>query len=147
MVELLINFCENPWWIQRQHLQGSNGRFMRDRDLQKQAIQMPVESKRNLNGHQSCDSSLRDGNGSIQLVGTGEVDSAGKSNLLKRGPKRKGKYVGICYDRHARKWRAFITIKSNQKHLGCFDKPETAAKIYDTWARRLHGSKATLNFP
>lgn len=76
-----------------------------------------------------------------------ERDAQGRCNRVKRGPKKRGKYHGVTYHRAARKWVAMITVCNQQKYLGLHEKAETAARIYDSWARRLHGAKATLNFP
>lgn len=107
---------------------------------------MSVEQEWNPNGDNPLLPPVRAIHGH-KRPGYSGTDSAGKRNLVKRGPKRRGKFVGVYYDRHAKKWRGMITVKGSLKHLGCFDKPETAAKTYDTWAKRFHGPRATLNFP
>jgi len=105
---------------------------------------MPLESSGNFDGHDS----ILPGNGAIPTdLRSSECDAMGKRNVKKRGPKRKGRYVGICYHRKNKNWVANIMVGFRRVYLGAHKSPEIAAKVYDTWARRLHGEKATLNFP
>lgn len=108
---------------------------------------MQMELSRNSHGHEAFDSSLGDRHRTLQNHQPSQVDSLGKRNVVKRGPKKRGKYHGVSRDRRMKKWRAQITINGNDKYLGCHDDPITAAKVYDSWARRFHGGRATLNFP
>lgn len=112
--------------------------------MEQQRVQLPVELQGKVNGHQPSNSSPSTVTERLRF---GNVDCAGKKNVLKRGPKKRGKYHGVSYDRRMKQWRAQITAGSDQKYLGCFKTPEIAAKVYDSWSRRLHGSRATLNFP
>ena len=43
----------------------------------------------------------------------------------------KSTYTGVCWVRRAQKWRAEITIKSKQQHLGYFFDDKAAARAYD----------------
>ncbi len=54
-------------------------------------------------------------------------------------------YKGVAL-MHGKYWRAYITIKDRQKHLGIFKTKETAAKAYDEAAKLYRGEFAKLNF-
>jgi hypothetical protein len=57
---------------------------------------------------------------------------------------KKSKYRGLCYI--GKKWKAQITFASTTHHLGMFDDEVEAARVYDTAARKFHGTKAQCNF-
>ena len=40
------------------------------------------------------------------------------------------KYVGVCWYKSRKKWRALIRINGKQKHLGFFNVEEEAAEVY-----------------
>ncbi|MHC4389402.1 MAG: HNH endonuclease, partial [Planctomycetota bacterium] len=65
-------------------------------------------------------------------------------NANKRNP-RSG-YKGVCFAGEKRLWRAAIVCNRKRIHLGYFRDRTTAAKAYDTAAKRLHGEFASLNF-
>lgn len=46
---------------------------------------------------------------------------------------------GVAFDRRARKWRAYITVRRRRIHLGMHETVESAAAAYAEAARRLHG--------
>ena len=54
-------------------------------------------------------------------------------------------YKGAFWNKRDRKWRAQITLKNKQLHLGYFNTPEQAALAYNEAAKRLHGEFAYLN--
>jgi hypothetical protein len=66
-------------------------------------------------------------------------------------------YVGVCWHKKNRKWRAGIWHDGKRQHLGSFDDEHEAARAFDTAARRLRGDEAhggqagsnwlRLNFP
>lgn len=64
-------------------------------------------------------------------------------------PARTGRYKGVSISNraHGVKWRATITYKGIQYHLGYFYTEEEAAIAYDLEARKLFGEYAILNFP
>ena len=79
-----------------------------------------------------------------------------KAPEMKRGVEvRKSKYVGVSWRISkakygaSGKWTVQIARDGVHKHLGAFplDKEKQAAELYDVEARKLHGSKAKLNFP
>lgn len=47
--------------------------------------------------------------------------------------------VGATFHKSAKKWRAVITHKGKQKHLGYFDTPQKAHVAYRDASRELHG--------
>jgi hypothetical protein len=55
-----------------------------------------------------------------------------------RGVHKVGKYA---------KWTAAIGGPTSRIRLGTFNSPEEAARAYDTAAKKLYGTFATLNFP
>ena len=56
-----------------------------------------------------------------------------------------GTYKGIT--RCRKKWKASIKINGKRKHLGVFPDEESAARAYDTAARKYFREYANLNFP
>ena len=45
------------------------------------------------------------------------------------------------------RYAAYITIQGSKQHLGCFDTPEEAARVYDHVAAKVSRGYARLNFP
>ena len=62
---------------------------------------------------------------------------------------RKSKYVGVSWNASSAKWHVGMKHGGEQHHLGSFpaDQEKQAAERYDAEARKLHKSKAKLNFP
>eukprot|EP01043_Picozoa_sp_COSAG02_P056862 COSAG02_NODE_6809_length_3349_cov_7.200000_2_plen_171_part_01 len=62
---------------------------------------------------------------------------------------RKSKYVGVSWNAYAGKWHVQISHNGVKHRVGAFpeDQEKQAAKRYDAEARKLHKSKAKLNFP
>lgn len=56
------------------------------------------------------------------------------------------KGVAFCSNKN-RPWRATIMHNGKKIHLGYFDNPKEAARVYDNSAKLLHGEFACLNFP
>jgi hypothetical protein len=65
-------------------------------------------------------------------------------NLRKWSTPTTSKYKGVSSRQG--KWRAYISPKGRQKHLGTFDSEIEAAKAYDEAAKKLFGNFACLNF-
>lgn len=64
------------------------------------------------------------------------------------GRSRKGtsRFKGVCRNRRAGKWKAYIHAEGRTVHLGCFDSETDAAKAYDNAAQRYFGDFACTNF-
>ncbi len=58
----------------------------------------------------------------------------------------RSKYKGVCWHKDNEKWVAQIHIDGQQRHLGYFDNEISAAKAYDTAAKKYRGEYAFLNF-
>lgn len=56
-------------------------------------------------------------------------------------------YKGVCWDKRAKKWMAYVSLDRKQKHLGYFTDEKEAAKAYDEAAKEHFGEYAKLNFP
>jgi HNH endonuclease/AP2 domain len=67
-------------------------------------------------------------------------------NVDSRKPSISG-FKGVSWDRAKNKWQARITKDGKGMHLGYFDDPVFAAKVYDYYATKLFGEFAKLNFP
>ena len=48
-------------------------------------------------------------------------------------------YKGVCFDKPANKYKAYININGRLKHLGYFETAEEASKAYDAKAKEIHG--------
>jgi len=55
------------------------------------------------------------------------------------------KYLGVCWHKRERKWRAGIRINKNTKYLGEFKTELEAAIIYNIAARKYYGEFARPN--
>lgn len=70
-------------------------------------------------------------------------------NTINRNPKknRKSLYTGVRppdkYGTHL----VYITNNGHQIFLGGFKNAVEGAKVYDSWAKKIHGEFAVLNFP
>ncbi len=47
------------------------------------------------------------------------------------------KYIGVCWDKRANKWRSSIQINGNHKHLGGFDDEKQASMTYQDALKAL----------
>ena len=59
------------------------------------------------------------------------------------------KFKGVTWDRRTRKWRARISFRNKNRHIGyfSFECEEQAAEAYDERAFELYEEFAVLNFP
>ena len=70
-----------------------------------------------------------------------------QNNRNRRPCNKTSKYKGVCWNKHAKKFMASISIDGKNKTLGYFDDQVDAAKAYDKAAKKLFGEFAYLNFP
>lgn len=54
-------------------------------------------------------------------------------------------FKGVCFNKEANKWIAYITKNSKKIHLGRFEQEIDAAIAYNIKAKELHGEFAVLN--
>jgi hypothetical protein len=65
---------------------------------------------------------------------------------MKRSNNTSG-FIGVNWHHGILKWRARITAGGTRLHLGYFDDPVEAARVYDRAAIKYHSEFAVLNFP
>ena len=68
------------------------------------------------------------------------------ANAQKR-PGTSSRYKGVCWHAMSKKWAAQIDFNRKRCNLGLFAKEQTAARVYDAAAKKIHGEFAFLNFP
>lgn len=56
-------------------------------------------------------------------------------------------YLGVCWLKHANKWMAYLNKKGKFHYIGRFNDRIEAARARDTYAKKMHGQFAGLNFP
>lgn len=56
-------------------------------------------------------------------------------------------YKGVSLNKRMGKWSATIRYDGKSHHLGFFEDPVIAAKVYDAEALKYHGEYALINFP
>lgn len=59
-------------------------------------------------------------------------------------------FKGVSWGRNpggGGKWKAGIEVNGKSYHLGLFAQKESAARVYDAWAKAVWGDWAYLNFP
>ena len=66
------------------------------------------------------------------------------SNIIVNKSIRSSSYRGVS--RNGNKWQVLLMNKKNKYYLGNHNKEIIAAKIYDIFAIKLRGEKATTNF-
>lgn len=62
-----------------------------------------------------------------------------------RSTNRSG-YRGVSWNTRMKKWAADIRANGVTRHLGYFEDPKEAARVYDAAAREYHGARAIVNF-
>lgn len=55
------------------------------------------------------------------------------------------RYKGVCWDSHAKKWKAYIAVCGKLHNIGLFARETDAAQAYDAAAMKLHGEFARIN--
>jgi len=63
------------------------------------------------------------------------------------GKKSTTGFKGIYWDKNRKKWKASLTKDGKTHFIGRYKNPREAAKAYDSFARKMHGEYALLNFP
>jgi len=88
--------------------------------------------------------------GEFANVENPDVKPMSAEALLAQAPSTKGRgasrYRGVAL-KYEGKWRAHITVKGRNIHLGYYATEEEAALAYDEAASKYRGEKARLNFP
>lgn len=64
-----------------------------------------------------------------------------RENSNQKHLKSSSKYVGVCWDKYAKKWKSNIRIKGSLKHLGNFDIEEDAAMSYSLKLAEINRKK------
>lgn len=54
-------------------------------------------------------------------------------------------YIGVTWCKRYKKWYAYINRNRKHIHLGYYDDPKEAAKVYNKAALKYHGKFAVLN--
>lgn len=83
------------------------------------------------------------------------TDARGNStNVTSSKNQKRGGFKGVSWNRNAGKWEVAICAgehrlngKRKKLHLGLYDDPRAAARVYDSAAREHFGEYARLNFP
>lgn len=74
-----------------------------------------------------------------------EVTSSQNSMNRKPNKNCSSKYKGVCWDKRANKWKAYITIDNKINHLGYFINEIDAAISYNVIAKKYFGEYIYLN--
>ena len=59
---------------------------------------------------------------------------------------KSSQYKGVTWNSQGKNWRATITANGKYIHLGPTRLEVVAARVYDHWAKKLHGEFASTNF-
>lgn len=54
-------------------------------------------------------------------------------------------YKGVSYRKESKKWKAQINVNGKRVNLGHFESKHDAARMFNFWAKDLHGEFAWLN--
>lgn len=57
------------------------------------------------------------------------------------------KYKGVVMNKNTGKWRVDIRFGNKNHTIGYFESEDSAARVYDAWAKEAHGEFAKLNNP
>lgn len=60
-----------------------------------------------------------------------------RENTVKDTLRGSSKYVGVCWHKRIKKWRAYIHIKGKNKHLGYFEDEKEAAQAYKNELKKI----------
>ena len=66
---------------------------------------------------------------------------------MNRGKQRNtsSQYLGVCWNKHDKRWKAQICIDGRKKNMGCFSNELDAARAFNNAAIQHHGEFAVLN--
>lgn len=64
--------------------------------------------------------------------------SVNLQNLVKPYKVNSSGFIGVSFHKSAKKWIAQISAKGRKIHLGCYQTPEEAHKVYVDTKRKLH---------
>jgi hypothetical protein len=70
---------------------------------------------------------------------------SGNARNCRSAKNSSSKYLGVCWHKAAKKWRAQIKINGEVKYLGCFTCEKEAARAYNKAAAEHFGEFANLN--
>jgi len=89
---------------------------------------------------------------SVALKGVPKSKEHGNNlSNSKRGQKSSNKgssiYVGVSYDKRAKKWRAAAIFNRIKKNLGVYEDQTDAAQAYDLAILEYYGLNSRINFP
>lgn len=71
-----------------------------------------------------------------------------KTNIRNKGKQKNcsSKYLGVCYNKNNKNWRAYVSIEGRNKHLGSFKTEKEAALVRDTFILENNLTYKKLNF-
>lgn len=72
----------------------------------------------------------KDGNYHNNHLDNLEIITCRKRNIDSNRKAKTSKYTGVSFNKHAKKWAAYISIKSKRRLLGYFDNEELANDAY-----------------
>lgn len=72
-----------------------------------------------------------------------------RQNMANRGAHKNtsSRFKGVTFNKVEACWQAGIKIDGNSRYLGLYVHEEDAARVYDAFAKLVHGEFARLNFP
>ena len=91
--------------------------------------------------HKNCDS-LDNTRSNLRLA----TRSQNQCNKGKTRSNTSSRFIGVSFNKHRKKWLAYIGYEGKKIWLKAFDNEIDAAKEYDAAAQKYHGEFARLNF-
>lgn len=126
--------------------------FMKGRHLSEETKQKIAEIRRGSKASEETKKKMSESHlanpyrnfGNIPTNETREKRSVSMAGI-KGAKNTSSKYVGVCFDKKASKWMAYITKNKKQYILGYFYNENEAAKARNEKALELYGPDAKLN--